>query len=84
MALAQTITGLLGVYALLGLVFGVVFIARGVGVIDPEAREGSLGFRLIILPGCVALWPLLAWRWAKHQGPPAERNPHRDAAKEAP
>ena len=57
-------------YLLCGLIFAVAFVARGVGRLDHAARESSLGFRLIILPGSAALWPLLAVRWAEagHQG----------------
>ena len=48
-----------GVYAVGGLVFAIVFVLRGVARIDPQAVGGSWGFRLAILPGVVALWPLL-------------------------
>lgn len=71
-----------GVYLLAGLVFGVVFVIRGAGRIDPSARNGTWGFRLLILPGSVALWPLLARRWLRGvSAPPPERNAHRDAAR---
>ncbi len=82
--MAETIAGwlvtALGVYAGLGLVFGVAFVTRGAARIDPQAVGGSWGFRLAILPGVVALWPLVARRWASGQPPPEERNAHRDRA----
>jgi hypothetical protein len=53
----------LQIYALIGLVFSVPFLWRGAARLDPAAATSPLGFRLIILPGVVALWPLLAWRW---------------------
>ena len=71
----------LGVYAGLGFVFAVAFVLRGAARIDPQAEGGSWGFRLAILPGVVALWPLLARRWARGGPPPEERNAHRDAAR---
>jgi hypothetical protein len=49
-------------YLALGLVFGVVFVSRMVGRFDPSARSGTLGFRILILPGCAVLWPWLALR----------------------
>ncbi len=58
-------------YVALGLVFAVPFVAWGVGRVDPAARQGTLGFRLLILPGCAALWPLLLVRWARRGGGPA-------------
>ena len=71
---------LLGIYLACGLVFAIPFALIGVKRIDPHAAHGSWGFRLLIVPGTMALWPLLLHRWVKgiHQ-PPEERNPHRCA-----
>jgi len=56
----------LAAYAALGLVFAGAFIARGVTAIDHNARTGApLGFRLLILPGSAALWPLLLRHWLR-------------------
>ncbi|MFQ5349131.1 MAG: hypothetical protein ACE5EG_01670 [Thermoanaerobaculia bacterium] len=79
--LATWLVTALGVYAGLGLLFGIAFVARGAARIDPQAVGGSWGFRLAILPGVVALWPLLARRWAAGRQPPEERNAHRDLAR---
>ena len=80
-AIAGWLVVLLGVYALLGLLFAVAFVIRGAARIDPQAVGGSWGFRLAILPGVVAFWPLMARRWARGAPPPEERNPHRQAAR---
>jgi len=56
-------------------------VGKGVDRIDPNARGAGLGFRLLILPGSAALWPLLLRRWIAGSPPPAERNTHRDMAK---
>ena len=71
------------VYAAIGLVFAILFVWRGAGKIDPAAAEGTLGFRLLIIPGTAALWPILARRWVRGEGPPEECNAHRDAARES-
>lgn len=72
----------LGLYAGLGVAFAVAFLARGVGRVDPAARGATLGFRAIVLPGVVALWPLLAHRWwGGATAPPVESNAHRRAAR---
>ena len=81
---ANILTIALGLYLLAGLLFAVPFVLRGVNRIDPVAREGSWGFRLIILPGAVALWPWLIGRRRRGQKPPMEKNAHRCAAREAP
>jgi hypothetical protein len=71
----------LAVYAALGLAFALCFVTLGVGRIDPSAKGASIGFRLLIVPGAAALWPLLAWRWLRGaQTPPVETNAHRRAA----
>jgi hypothetical protein len=56
---AELIVALAGAYVAAGAVFAVAFLTWGVSRIDPAARKGTLGFRLIILPGVVALWPVL-------------------------
>ena len=73
---------LMGVYLLCGLIFVVPFVLAGVGRIVPHAVHGTWGFRLLIVPGTILLWPLLARRWLKgvHE-PPEERNAHRCAAR---
>ncbi len=73
----QILLGVLGLYLILGLVFAVVFVMRGVQKIDPAAVEGSWGFRLAILPGCVVFWPYLWKRWRRRTLPPSEWSRHR-------
>lgn len=67
-----------------GFFFGLGFVLRGAGRIDPVAQKVGWGFRLIIFPGSMLLWPLLAWRYLKRVDfPPIESNAHRLAAIEA-
>jgi len=64
MILATGLVSALGIYLGAGALFALVFVfGGGLGRVDPTARAGTLGFRLLILPGVAALWPLLAWRW---------------------
>lgn len=68
----------LATYLLIGALFAIPFIISGIGKIDPTAQKGSWKFRLIVMPGVIAFWPTLFWRWIKgaHR-PPQEKNPHR-------
>jgi hypothetical protein len=76
--LATWLVHLFTVYVVVGTLFAALFVWRGVGAIDPVAKEGSWGFRLLILPGCAALWPLLLHRWWSGSGmPPEECSAHR-------
>lgn len=78
---AEVVVLLCTLYIACGLTFAPFFVWRGVGRMDPAARTAGLGFRLIILPGVVALWPVLLRRWLAGGLPPVERNAHRDAAR---
>lgn len=72
---------LLGLYAGLGLLFGLAFVTRGVERLDPAAHDASWGFRVVALPASIALWPLLLKRWlGGASAPPVETNAHRRAA----
>ena len=56
-------TLLLDLYLLIGLLFAIAFVTIGVPRVDPTARGAGAGFRLLILPGSVALWPVLLRKW---------------------
>lgn len=47
------------IYLLIGFVFGLYFVAIGAKRRDPAAVSNSIGVKLILLPGSVALWPIL-------------------------
>lgn len=71
-------------YVGLGLLFASAFVTTGVGRIDPSAVHAPIGFRVVIIPGTIALWPLLAIRWVRGQQPPVESTSHRRAAARRP
>lgn len=50
-------------YLCAGAIFGIAFVWRGADRIDPAAHGAPRMFRLLILPGAIALWPILARRW---------------------
>ena len=62
--MVETIVGLFWTaalfYAAFGFIFAIPFVLYWSGRIDSAAKSGSWGFRLAILPGAVALWPLMA------------------------
>lgn len=71
------------IYLVVGIFFGIAFVTRGVQRIDHAAEGTGWTFRLIILPGVAALWPLLLRRWIRGTQPAEERNAHRDRARAA-
>jgi len=65
MAAAEWLVNALTAYGVLGILFAIAFVTKGIGRIDPVARGSKAGFRLIVLPGVAALWPLLLDRWIR-------------------
>ena len=63
MIAAESFVIFLVAYAAVGVVFAIAFVSKGISQIDPIAKGSGAGFRLIILPGVSALWPLLLMRW---------------------
>jgi hypothetical protein len=63
MIVAEGILGLALAYLACGVIFGTAFVIAGVQRLDDAANGASIGFRLLIFPGSVALWPYLALRW---------------------
>jgi len=72
----------LEVYAGLGFVFALVFVWIGVRRLDAEAESSGIAFRLLILLGVTAFWPMFCRRWIRHVSePPVEHNPHRELSR---
>ena len=49
-------------YVLIGTIFAGWFASRGAERLDPGATGGTVGFRLLLVPGATALWPYLVVR----------------------
>lgn len=63
MTLAEWIVAVGTAYLTAGALFGGWFVVVGVARFDPAAKGTTPVFRLLILPGCVTLWPALAMKW---------------------
>ena len=53
------------IYLMIGLVFSIPFAFKWVNKVDKAAVEGTLGFRLLIIPGTIAFWPWMMRKWNK-------------------
>jgi flagellar basal body-associated protein FliL len=51
------------VYLLCGVVFTAVFLFRGLQKMDEGTHGATVGFKIIIIPGCIVLWPVLLRKW---------------------
>lgn len=56
---------ILGLYLVIGLIVGLWFVLRGVNRVDPVAGDSPWVFRVVILPGCVGLWPVVLLKWLR-------------------
>jgi hypothetical protein len=57
------------IYLLCGFIFYLLFITKGITVVDEGANGASIGFRIIILPGVLVFWPFLLRKWIKMPAP---------------
>jgi len=68
--LANMIVAGLGIYLAIGAVFALGFVFFGAGKIDPAAKTMPIRARLLILPGAMGLWPVMAMKWLRQKEPP--------------
>jgi hypothetical protein len=52
-------------YAALGVVIGLVFVAFGVTRVLGGSYPVTLGARILLLPGAAAFWPYVLMRWLR-------------------
>lgn len=57
-----------GIYLGAGFIFAIFFVLKGVSAMDEGAAGAGWGFRLIILPGSILLWPYLFRKWIRAAG----------------
>jgi len=67
LATAQLFVNVLAAYGAAGALFGVLFLWRWVGRLDPAAAHATWGFRVLVFPGVVIFWPLFATRLARRR-----------------
>ena len=66
------------IYLLLGVLFVIPFLLKGLTKVDEGAHGGTIGFKIIIIPGVIVFWPVLLSKWMKangdHRDTKAQRN----------
>lgn len=76
MGLLTNFFAIIAIYALLGLLFGVIYALRIAPTRDPVAAAAPLRVRCLFIFGAAALWPLLLVQTNPNQGTRA--NSHED------
>ena len=52
-------------YAIIGVLFSLVFIVAGIVRVDPSVGQSAKLVRALFIPGIAGLWPLLLIRWVR-------------------
>lgn len=63
MLISQLILLIVAVYIAIGACIAVPFVLTGVSTVDHAARGAPWLFRVLILPGSIALWPVVLAKW---------------------
>lgn len=56
---------MVGIHLAAGVPIAIAFAFRGAASVDPAVRDSSPAFRLLLIPASIALWPVVAARWAQ-------------------
>ncbi|MEX0643664.1 MAG: hypothetical protein WD076_00010 [Parvularculaceae bacterium] len=59
---AEMLLAAVGVYLAIGVVFALIFAFGGAARVDHAAEGAAPWFRIVIIPGVVGLWPIMALR----------------------
>ena len=53
----------ISIYLVIGFLYYVAFIFKWAAQLDENAKGASVGFKLLLLPGTLVLWPVLFLKW---------------------
>jgi hypothetical protein len=53
------------IYLALGVLFVIPFLIKGLTKVDEGAHGGTMGFKIIIIPGVIVFWPVLLRKWIR-------------------
>jgi len=63
--MAEILLIITAIYLLVGVLFVIPFLMKGLNKIDEEAHGSTIGFKIIIIPGVIVFWPVLLSKWIK-------------------
>ncbi len=58
----------IGLYAICGVVFALVFVWAGVVRMDPAVGDSPRMVRVLFVPGIAGLWPVMLVKWIRASG----------------
>jgi hypothetical protein len=73
LAAAQIVAAVIETYLVAGLAFALAFLPRGAARVDPGLARSPVAVRLLLIPGVVLVWPVLARKWRRAASAPPAR-----------
>lgn len=61
-------------YLVLGVLFVIPFLLKGISKVDEGTHGGTKGFKIIIIPGVIVFWPVLFNKWMKANATEAQKH----------
>lgn len=66
---AELLLDMVALYLCFGVLFGLFLeCSKKLEKMDPAVKGATAGFKLIVFPGLVLLWPVFFVRWLKEKG----------------
>ncbi len=62
----STLLFIVALYLVLGFIFTIVFLFKGLSKVDPLTIDVGAFFKLLIIPGLVVFWLIFLRKWLKH------------------
>ena len=63
--MVETVLIIVLIYLVLGILFVIPFLMKGLTKVDEGAHGGTIGFKIIIIPGVIVFWPALLSKWMR-------------------
>ena len=64
-SIISILLAIFGIYLLLGVLFAIAFLVKGIAKVDPATKGSGFFFKLLIFPGIVFFWLFLLSKWIK-------------------
>ena len=69
--MVEAVLIIVSIYPVLGVLFVFPFLVKGLTKVDKGAHGGTIGFKIIIVPGVIVFWPVLLSKWVKANRKPS-------------
>jgi len=68
MTVLTLLLGAVAAYVVAGVVVALAFVTAGLAAVLPAGTPVTIGARILLVPGAVALWPVVLRRWRQSRG----------------